>query len=132
MIHDLKKFLIIFLLVAGGLFLIHLFLLKVFPHFFAVQSEWIIEMYLFLGILTSIHYIGLLWLFKKWPIHSGLLFTGMSLIKMGIAIVYLFPYIFPSIQGSTSKALNFMASYLIILAFEVIYLTRNMLKKQLF
>jgi hypothetical protein len=132
MILDLKNFLLRFLAAGGCLFIMHYVLLKVYPGFVAVTSSWLSEMYFFLGILTSFHFIGLRWLFKKWPTHSGLLFTAMSLLKMGIAIAYLLPYIFPAVEGSISKALNFMAAYLLILAFEVIYLTRNMVKNQQF
>jgi hypothetical protein len=85
-----------------------------------------------MGLLTIIHFIGIYGLFKKWPIYSGFLFTVLSFLKMGIAIAYLFPFIFPATHGSIPIALNFMAVYLIILAFEVIYLTKNMLKKQVF
>lgn len=132
MILDLKYFLIRFLLLAASLFIVHYLLLVTFPHFISVSSSWLIEMYLFLGLLTIIHYISLLWLFKKWPIYSGFLFTALSFLKMGIAIAYLFPYIFPATPGSIPIALNFMAVYLSVLAYEIINLTKNMLKKQLF
>jgi hypothetical protein len=131
-ILDLKKFLISFLTVLGGLFLMHVLLLRAIPNFMGVSYSWVTELYLFLAILTTAHFMGLRLLFKKWPKHSGFLFTGMSLLKMAVAVLYLLPYIFPAQDSSAAKALNFMASYLIILTFEVIYLTRNMLKNQLF
>jgi len=117
---------------VATLFLVHFLLLHIFPQFISVSISRLIEMYIFLGLLTVIHFIGIHWLFKKWPIYSGFLFTALSFLKMGIAIAYLFPDIFPATHCSIPIALNFMAVYLIILAFEVIYLTKNMLKKQVF
>jgi hypothetical protein len=131
-IREVRNFLIRFLIMLAVMFFLHYLLLHAFSQLLGVTNDWIIEMYVFMTILTSIHFIALSWLFKKWPVYSGFIFTGISLLKMLLAVIYLLPYIFPSNLSSIAIALNFMAAYLIILTFEVIYIAKNMLNNQRF
>jgi len=114
------------------MFFLHYLLIHAYSKLVGVTSDWIIEMYIFMGILTTFHFIALSWLFKKWPTFSGFLFTALSLLKMAVAVIYLLPYIYPSTPTSIAIALNFMAVYLFILAFEVVYIAKNMLNNQRF
>jgi len=131
-IREIGIFLIRFLIFLAVMLFLHYLLLHSFSHLVGVSIDYILEMYAFMAILTTFHFIALSWLFKKWPRYSGFLFTALSLLKMAVAVIYLLPYIFPSTTSSIAIALNFMGVYLFILAFEVVYIAKNMLNNQRF
>ncbi len=102
---NLNKFIRV-LSVFSVLFLsLHFLLLRAFPAFIAISAKSLIAIYLFLIVLSLAHFIGLKWLFHKWPRYSGFIFTAMSLFKMAVAIIFLFPYIFPANASAMVMAL---------------------------
>ncbi|MBI9066678.1 MAG: hypothetical protein JEZ09_05255 [Salinivirgaceae bacterium] len=123
---NINKFLTHFIPTFIVLFVIHFLLVRAVPNGLGMSQKILIESYVFLFLLTLVHFLALRWLFKKWPKYSGLLFTALSLIKMGLCILYLFPYIFPPNEKSIPIALNFMVDYFILLTFEVVFLVKNM------
>ncbi len=128
MVLNLNKYittLLAFTLLILGL---HFLLSWLFPAFFLLQTNLLFSIYFFLLTINTVHFLGLKWLFQKWPRYSGFLFTAMSLLKMLVAFLFLFPFIFPSKTESIPLALNFMAAYLLFLFFEVVFLVKNMMK----
>jgi len=72
------------------------------------------------------HILAIKWLFKKWPRYSGFIFTGLSLLKMTVSVLFLIPYILSTTINTIPIALNFMLIYLILLAVEVIFIAKSM------
>ncbi len=91
-----------------------------------LESVKIIEMYVVLYILSMVHFFAIRWIFKKWAKYAGLLFTALSLLKMIVALLYLMPDIFPAHSNSVSIAINFMAVYLVLLFYEVLFLVKKL------
>jgi len=124
---DYKKFYSVFAPVFLGCLAIHFLLFRAF-HSWGLSIKFLGEVYLFLGLITIVHYHVLSFLFKKWPRYAGILFTGLSMFKMGICFLFLFPAIYPHHEHSVSLALNFMALYFVLLFVEVIIITKNFTK----
>jgi hypothetical protein len=122
----LKKSLFSVSTVAIVSFMLHSMLFRAFPNSLGIGFTHIIQQYLFLWVLTIAHFIVLSILLKKWPKYFGFLFTGLSLFKMLIAILFLLPWLKPLTDNSQAIALNFMFSYFIFLTVEVIILLKNM------
>ena len=127
MILDIRKFLFSFLIFFLLVLLIHVALLWAFPGFINCPINQVLIIYFFLFCLNAAHFMGLRWIIKKWPKFAGLLFTALSLVKMLFSILFLLPFIFPNHEGAMPLALNFMAAYLFLLGFEVIFLAKNMI-----
>lgn len=128
MVLNLKKYsayLIILLTLTAA---IHFLLHRAAPNFIKLSYTHLYQIYGFLAVLNLVHFIGLRWLFKKWAKFAGLLFTAMSLVKMALCVLFLFPFIFPSTDLSIALVLNFMTVYFITLAFEVVFIAKNMSK----
>lgn len=128
MVLNLKKYSVSFLFLMGALLATHLLVYRAFPGFVKISRSNIFEIYLFLALLNSVHFVGLRWLFIKWAKYAGLLFTVLSMLKMAICVLYLWPYIFPSTDMSIALVLNFMVIYFVTLAFEVVFIAKNMTK----
>lgn len=123
---SLKKFLSVFIPSFIVLFAAHFLVARALPLAIGITQKTLVEAYLFLFLLTIAHFFALRALFKRWPKHSGMLFTALSLFKMALCILYLAPYILPSSDNSIAIALNFMVVYFILLIFEVVFLVKNM------
>jgi hypothetical protein len=128
MVLSLKKYTLTFLLLTFAFGAVHFFIGFKAPGFLGVSVFLLFQIYAFLIFLNVLNFIGLRWLFIKWPKYAGLLFSALSMIKMGICIVFLIPYIFPSTPSSVPFVFNFMAVYFISLLFEVIFIAKNMNK----
>lgn len=125
---NLNKFLRILSLFSVLLLSLHFLLLRAFPVFIGLSAKSLLAIYLFFVLLSLAHFIGLKWLFHKWPRYSGFIFTAMSLLKMAVAILFLLPSIFPANTMAMVMALNFMTVYLAYLALEVVFLVKNLMK----
>jgi len=108
------------------MFGVHFLLHRAFMSLSGFTVQTLIEEYVFLTFLSAVHFFAIHWLFKKWPKYSGFIFTGLSLLKMGVSILYLFPYIFPSNSQSVIIAINFMAVYFILLMYEVVFIAKSL------
>ncbi|MGE4290281.1 MAG: hypothetical protein AB7E36_16495 [Salinivirgaceae bacterium] len=127
---NLNKFVRVFSLFSIVFIGLHFLLLRAFPSFIGLSVKSLLSIYLFLIVLSFAHFIGLKWLFHKWPRYSGFIFTAMSLSKMAVAILFLLPSIFPANATAMTMALNFMTVYLAFLALEVVFLVKNLMKNQ--
>lgn len=128
MVLSLKKYTLTFLPFALVFGTIHFVLSFKTPGLLGISIPLLVKIYAFLVFLNILHFIGLRWLFMKWPRYAGLLFSALSMVKMGCCIVFLIPYIFPATQSSVAFVFNFMAVYFISLLFEVIFIAKNMNK----
>lgn len=126
MVLNAKKYFIHFLVLIAGVFAVHFLIQRAFMSSFGFGFKTLIEIYVFLGFLSGVHFFAIQWLFKKWPKYSGFIFTGLSLLKMGVSILYLLPYIFPSNSQSVIIAINFMVVYLILLMYEVVFIAKSL------
>lgn len=124
---DYKKFYSIFIPVFAGSLLVHFLLFRAFNSW-GLSISFLGEVYLFLGLLTTVHFHVLSFLFKMWPRFAGFIFTGLSIFKMGISFLFLFPLIYPHHDNSISLALNFMAVYFVFLFVEVLSITKKFTK----
>ncbi|MGD9991860.1 MAG: hypothetical protein AB7S69_01055 [Salinivirgaceae bacterium] len=127
---NLNRFIRILSLFSVLFLSLHFLLLRAFPSFIGLSAKSLIAIYLFLIFLSLAHFIGLKWLFHKWPRYSGFIFTAISLFKMAVAILFLLPSIFPANATAMVMALNFMTVYLAFLALEVVFLVKNLMKNQ--
>lgn len=121
----ISSLLITALITAG----IHYLVYRAAPSLIGSDPKYLFEIYIFLIILNTVHFIGLRLLFIKWAKYAGLLFTGLSLIKMGISLLFLLPYIFPSTDKSVFIVINFMTVYFIMLTVEVLFIAKSLNKK---
>lgn len=128
MVSNIKKYFVLLFVALIVLFALHFLIYRAFLSNIGLSLQVLIEMYFFLAVLSVVHFVAITWLFKKWPIYAGLIFTGLSLLKMAICVLYLFPYIFPSNDSSIVIALSFMFAYFILLGIEVVFISRNMVK----
>lgn len=94
-----------------------------------IEQHLLFEIYIALILISTLHFFGIQWLFYKWFKYAGFIFTALSFVKMGVCLLYLLPYIFPSDDRSIAIALNFMVVYFALLFFEVLFITKNLLKK---
>ncbi len=128
---DFKKYTFSLVIIMTILCIVHLLIYSALPNFLNISLKILFEIYGFLILLNLVHFIALKWLFNKWAKHAGLLFTGLSLLKMGICIIYLWPYVYSSTTSALPVVLNFMTVYFATLFFEVIFIIKSMLKGNL-
>ena len=123
---NLIKYLTSFLILIAGLFVAHFLAYRAFSNFIGISFQLLGTIYLFLLVLGVVHILAVRWLFSKWPRYAGFIFTGLSLVKMGISVLFLLPYLVSPNINALAIALNFMLIYLILLGFEVVFISKNM------
>ena len=82
------------------------------------------QIYAFLVSATAITFIAVGYVQKNLPDKTGFTFMGLSLLKMGAAIVFFIPLLQSGVEDRTGDILNFFIPYFLFLIFEVIYLVR--------
>lgn len=88
----------------------------------------IVQWHAFMIVLTLLGGLILL-LLSRWHFHyTGFAFMALMLVKMGIALYYLWPMLQPPGRLTTADVLHFMALYLSYLLFETVYLLRYLNK----
>ncbi len=107
-------------IIVGTAIVINLLTIRAF-NLSGLTNYTVLEQYLVLLILAVLHFVVLQKLIKKWPKQFGFLFTGLSMAKMTISLLYLFPAVYPHQQHSVAIALNFVAAYFVVLIFEVTF-----------
>jgi hypothetical protein len=116
---DIK--IVIYLLIIGIIiFLAHIVILRAFP---ALNVPDVIYIHPFMLILTIITTLVLNIILKKAkPNMMGYAFLGSSLVKMMIAILFLFPVLKGEEEYKKIYVVQFFQIYSMYLAMEVIYL----------
>lgn len=111
--------LIILTIVLIGLhsFIIHYFFNDV--NFF--YPLW--QIYIFHLVITAILYTLVNYKYSTGDKSIFNLFTGLTLLKMVLSVVFLLPLLLSNIEGKQPDVMNFFAPYFIYLFFEVYSLT---------
>lgn len=121
-----KKYFAQLVILLISVFGIHYLIQRAFMSTNGFDLKTLIEIYVFLTFLSAAHFFAIYWLFKKWPKYAGFIFTGLSLLKMAVSILYLLPFIFPSNSLSVTIAINFMIVYLVLLMYEVVFVAKSL------
>jgi hypothetical protein len=88
------------------------------PAFVKISFGNLFLIYLFIGLLTIAHLIGIRPMLKRWPKQAGMMISGLNLIKMIISLALLLLVIFPIAGKNTATALNFTVVYFYLLGIE--------------
>ena len=125
---DIKKYslsIIAILLIIG---LLNSLAINQFPTILSFTPDLLLEMYLFIGLVSIIQFYILRVLFTKQPKQIGFIYIGISLIKMIACIVFIIFKILKGVDEPISAVMNFMGLYFITLFIEVAYIVKNMTK----
>ncbi len=117
--------LIIFAVFMAG---IHYLIYKVLPE--SQRPAGIIEMHVFLFLLTIFTYVVLVILLKKKTEYMGYGFIGASFVKMIICILFLLPEITNQKPTTYSYIFQFFGLYFVYLGFEVVMLAKVLKNRQ--
>lgn len=99
------------------LFLIHTYIIY---HFFEEQLYFPIwTIYIFNAVLVCIVYFILNYKVRQGSKKMYELFLGLTMLKMGLAIVFLLPLFFGKSDHSQLEVINFFIPYFLFLAFEI-------------
>lgn len=119
-------------LIKNNLYLIGFGLLFYAAYLFVVEqwfyAEWlgvfIFKSHLFLFVITFF-IVNFLWFsHSKFPLYTGFLYLFFVLIKMGLSVYYLYPYISQKIPEIKQMVLLFFAAFFLYLIIEVIIALR--------
>ena len=119
------KFLIPFTVLLG--FIQYYLTIKVFNInnlFYNVFSIYSIH-----SIITTIILLILIFINYKFPLKTGFAFMGLSLFKMILIVVILFPIVQSKMIDKTIDILSFFIPYFLFLFFETIFAIRLMNRK---
>ena len=94
---------------------------------FASEREFyfpIWQIYLFHVIVTILFYTVVNFLYSSGKTNVLFKFMGATLVKMGLAIVFLLPLILSDFPGKQPDVFNFFIPYFLYLFFEIIFITK--------
>jgi hypothetical protein len=121
------KTIIFFGILGGVIFIIHFFLHFFLPDFFNAGN--ILFSHLFLFLITMFAVFTVDFIGRKYhPGMTGFGFLGTSLIKMILAVIYLFPILRGDLPYKISYVVQFFVIYFFYLFAEVLYLSRKFKK----
>ena len=108
------------------LFLIHTYIIY---QFFEEQLYFPIwTIYIFNAVLVCIVYFILNYKVRQGSKKMYELFLGLTMLKMGLAIVFLLPLFFGKSDHSQLEVINFFIPYFLFLAFEIFSLNKFLQK----
>ncbi|RMZ50243.1 hypothetical protein EB822_09530 [Flavobacteriaceae bacterium PRS1] len=108
------------------LFLIHTYIIY---QFFEEQLYFPIwTIYIFNAVLVCIVYFILNYKVRHGSKKMYELFLGLTMLKMGLAIVFLLPLFFGKSDHSQLEVINFFIPYFLFLAFEIFSLNKFLQK----
>ena len=108
------------------LFLIHTYIIY---QFFEEQLYFPIwTIYIFNAVLVCIVYFILNYKVKQKSESILNFFLGLTMLKMGLAIVFLLPLFFGKSDHSQLEVINFFIPYFLFLAFEIFSLNKFLQK----
>ena len=130
--EDFKKrqfgFLLQLILLSIVVFGLHSFIIHYFfSDFSFFYPVW--QIYVFHFIITAILYTLINYKYSAGNKSIFNLFTGLTLLKMILSVVFLLPLLISDIDGKQPDVMNFFAPYFVYLFFEVYALT-SFLQKQ--
>ena len=113
--------LIIFAIIAA---VFHYLVFRVLPDNYKVKG--VIDMHLFLFVLTMINHVVMLIILKKKPDLMGYSFMGFSFLKMVLCVLFLLPVITNKTDQSIPYVLQFFTLYFGYLFYEVVLLLKEL------
>ena len=125
--NPIIQFIFNLLIFAAFLSGIHFLVFKILPD--SQKPDGIIEMHVFLFLLTVFTHIALMFLLKKKTEYMGYGFIGASFIKMIICVLFLLPEIMNQTSTTYSYIFQFFGLYFAYLTFEVVLLAKALKKK---
>jgi hypothetical protein len=128
MLLNLKKYTAYLLAILILLWFVNVAVFKFISKTHIVPQNILLNSYIFLAVLNIIHFAGLKILFKKQAKQIGFIFMAASFLKMGVSVLFIFVYIVSNTVDSILATMNFMTIYLVLLAYEVIFILKNMIK----
>ena len=111
--------LLIFSVILAG---VHYLVYKVIPEQY--QPGGIIEMHIFMLLITVVVHFTMLFLLRKKTEYMGYGFVGASFIKMIICVLFLLPELMNQTETTNSYIFQFFGLYFAYLTFEVIILVK--------
>ncbi len=123
---EISSFLIRLISFSVFLFLIHTYIIYQFFNGQLYFPIWTI--YIFNAVLVCIVYFILNYKVKQKSESILNFFLGLTLLKMGLAIVFLLPLFFGKSDHSQLEILNFFIPYFLFLAFEIFSLNKFLQK----
>lgn len=104
------------------MYLLHNLSLRAFE-ILECESQFL-AVHLFLFILTSAGILATLFLLKKRSSFVGIAFVGVSLLKMLMSVLFIYPVIKSDAVYVKIYVVQFMVIYFVYLTFEVVYIAR--------
>ena len=128
MLLNLKKYTTYLLTILILLWFVNVAVFKFIDKTHIVPQNILLNIYIFLAVLNIIHFAVLKFLFKKQAKQTGFVFMAASFLKMGVSVLFIIIYIVKNTTDSIPATMNFMTVYLALLAYEVIFILKNMIK----
>ncbi len=126
MIKETLSFIAMLCIVSILLFGIHYYILS---QFFDGQLHFPIwTIYLFNAVLVFIVYLVLKISNRRGSDKMYQIFLGLTILKMGLAIVFLLPLFFGKSNHTQLEVINFMIPYFLFLGFEIFSLNKFLQK----
>jgi hypothetical protein len=126
--NPILKFIINLLIFAAFIAGIHFLVYAVLPN--SQKPDGIIEMHIFLLLLTVFTHVALMFLLKKKTEYMGYGFIGASFLKMIICVLFLLPEIMNQTATTNSYVFQFFGLYFAYLTFEVVLLAKALKKNE--
>ncbi|MFH2142698.1 MAG: hypothetical protein ABIJ97_09765 [Bacteroidota bacterium] len=115
---------LIFAIFVAG---VHFLVFKALP--LKIRTGGLVEMHIFLILLTFFMHVLLLILLRKKKEYMGYGFIGASFMKMIICILFLLPEILNKKPTTDSYVFQFFGLYFAYLTFEVVVLVKELKSK---
>lgn len=123
---ETSSFIIQLLFFAALLFGVHYYILSQFFEGELYFPIWTI--YMFNAVLVFVVFSVLRFKSKQGSKKMYELFLGLTMLKMGLAIVFLLPLFFGKSNHSQLEVINFFIPYFLFLAFEIFSLNKFLQK----
>lgn len=123
---ETSSFIIQLLLFTALLFGVHYYILSQFFEGELYFPIWTI--YMFNSVLVFVVFSVLRFKSKQGSKKMYELFLGLTMLKMGLAIVFLLPLFFDKSDHSQLEVINFFIPYFLFLAFEIFSLNKFLQK----
>ena len=104
------------------LFLIHFYIINQFFTGTLYFAIWTI--YVFNAILVLLVYSVIIYKINQGARKIYQLFLGLTIVKMGLAVIFLLPLFFGKSDHAQLEVINFFIPYFLFLAFEILSLNK--------
>lgn len=128
MAKELLRFSIYLLVFSLSLWVLHLGWVQIQSKAATVNlTLW--HIHAFLGLLTFLGYLGLLFTHHRDATKTGFAYIGIGFLKMLASVLFLYPVIVSGSDAVMIDVLSFFVPYFLFLAFELRFVVRLLKKK---